>query len=275
MRYELMVGLRYTRARRRDRFVSMNSLVSMAGIALGVWALIVVMSVMNGLQSEIRTRLLGVVSHLQVLADSGRLSGWRDIQTLAAAQPRVLAAAPFVEAQAMLSSGRVVRGGVVRGILPAEEERVAELARHVRGGSMDMLQPGAFRVILGADLARSMGVQPGDKVALIAPQGLVTPAGILPRVKQFTVVGTVAAGVQEADFRLAMVHLADAQALYRMGEDISGVRLKLDDLFAARDVAKALQAKLPPGVTAADWSRTHAAFFSAVELEKRVMFIIL
>src|SRR5262245_9817172 len=269
-----MVGLRYTRARRRDRFVSVNSLVSMIGIALGVWALIVVMSVMNGLQAEVRNRLLGVVSHIQVLADSGSLAGWREVQALAASQPHVLAAAPFVEAQAMLSSGRVVRAASVRGVLPAEEVRVAELGRRVQGAPLDALQPGAFRVVLGADLARSLGVLPGDKVTLIAPQGLVTPAGILPRVKQFTVAGTFSAGVQEADLRLALVHMADAQALFRMGEDVTGVRLKLDDLFEARGVARALQAKLPAGVTASDWSRTHAAFFRAVELEKRVMFII-
>ena len=276
MRYELMVGLRYTRARRRDRFVSVNSLVSMVGIALGVWALIVVMSVMNGLQTEVRTRLLGVASHVQILAEPpGPLGNWRALQVLAIAQPHVVAAAPFVEAQALLSSGRIVRGAAVRGIVPAEEERVAEIRRQLQGGSLDALAPGAFRVILGADLARSIGALPGDKVAVIAPQGLVTPAGVLPRVKQFTVAGMLSAGVQEADGRLALVHIADAQALYRMGEDVTGVRLKLDDIFEARNVAAALQGKLPPGVAAVDWSRSHAAFFRAVEIEKRVMFIIL
>jgi lipoprotein-releasing system permease protein len=276
MRYELMVGLRYTRARRRDRFVSVNSLVSMAGIALGVWALIVVMSVMNGLQGEVRTRLLGVASHVQILADPpGRLAGWRELQALAASQPHVVATAPFVEAQALLSSGRIVRGADVRGIVPAEEARVADLGREVNSGSLEALAPGAFRVILGADLARALGARPGDKVAIIAPQGMVTPAGVLPRVKQFTVAATLSAGVQEADGRLALVHIADAQALYRMGGDVTGVRLKLDDLFQATDVAHALQAKLPQGVTAVDWSRSHAAFFRAVEIEKRVMFIIL
>ena len=276
MRYELMVGLRYTRAQRRDRFVSVNSLVSMIGIALGVWALIVVMSVMNGLQTEVRTRLLGVASHVQLLAEPpGRLSNWRDLLGLALSQPHVVAAAPFVEAQALLSAGRIVRGAAVRGIVPAEEARVADIGRQLQGGSLDALAPGAFRVILGADLARSIGALPGDKVAIIAPQGLVTPAGVLPRVKQFTVAGMLSAGVQEADGRLALVHIADAQALYRMGEDVTGVRLKLDDIFEARNVAAALQGKLPPGVAAVDWSRSHAAFFRAVEIEKRVMFIIL
>ena len=275
MRYELMVGLRYTRARRRNRFVGVNSAVSMIGIALGVWALIVILSVMNGLQNEVRTRILGVAAHVQILGPGGRLADWREAARIAAAQPHVLAVAPFVEAQAMLSVGRIVRAGVVRGILPEEEERVADLARHMRGTSLDALQPGQFRVVLGADLARSLGALPGDKVALIAPQGLVTPAGVLPRLKQFTVAGVFEAGFQEADARLALVHLDDARALYRFGDDVSGVRLKLDDLFAARGVTRDLQPLLPPQVTATDWTRSNSAFFHAVEVEKRVMFVIL
>ena len=275
MRYELMVGLRYTRARRRNRFVGVNSAVSMIGIALGVWALIVIMSVMNGLQQEMRTRILGVVSHVQVLGPAGRLADWQGIARLAAGEPHVLATAPFVEAQSLLSTERSVRAASVRGILPQEEVRVAAFGNHTRDGSLGALQPGAFQVLLGADLARALGVIPGDKVALIAPQGTVTPAGVIPRLKQFTVAGTFEAGVQEADSRLALVHLADAQLLYRMGEDVSGVRLKLDDLFAARGVARDLQPKLPAQATASDWTRSNAAFFHAIELEKRVMFIIL
>jgi lipoprotein-releasing system permease protein len=163
----------------------------------------------------------------------------------------------------------------VRGVLPQEEARVADLGRHMASGSLEDLRPGAFRVVLGEDLARSLGALPGDKVALIAPQGTVTPAGVIPRLKRFTVSGIFAAGIPEADGRLALIHLADAQALYRMGEDVTGVRLKLDDLFAARAVARELQPKLPVGATAVDWTQTHAAFFHAVEIEKRVMFIIL
>jgi lipoprotein-releasing system permease protein len=274
MRYELMVGLRYTRAGRRNRFVGVNSAVSMIGIGLGVWALIVVMSVMNGLQKEIRTRILGVYAHVQIVGPAGRLADWRAAAQIAAAQPHVLAVAPFVESQSMLAAGRAVRPAMVRGIAPAEEEKVADLARHMRAG-LDALRPGAFQVVLGADLARSLGVVPGDKVALIAPQGMVTPAGVIPRLKQFTVAGTFHAGVNEADGRLALIHLADAQTLYRFGESVSGVRLKLDDLFAARGVARELAPKLPPGASAVDWTRVNSAFFSAVELEKRVMFIIL
>ena len=275
MRYELTVGLRYTRARRRNRFIGINSAVSMIGIALGVWALIVVLSVMNGFQKEVRTRILGVVSHLQILADDNRLEDWQGVRRLAEQHPRVIASAPFVQAQAMLSSGQSVRGALVRGILPGEEEKVADLARHMRAGALEALRPGEFGVVLGADLARALGVLRGDKIALIAPQGVVTPAGVIPRLKQFTVVGVFEAGLVDADAGLALVNLRDAQTLYQMGEAVSGVRLKLDDLFAAREVARELLAKLPREVFASDWTRSHANFFRAVEIEKRMMFLIL
>lgn len=270
-----MVGLRYTRARRRNRFIGVNSAVSMIGIAVGVWALIVVLSVMNGFQKEVRTRILGVVSHLQILADDNRLEDWQELAKTLAQHPRVLGTAPFVQAQAMLSNGQSVRGAVVRGILPAEEEKVADLSRHMRAGSLDALRPGEYGVVLGADLARVLGVLRGDKLALVAPQGVVTPAGVIPRLKQFTVVGVFEAGIVDADSGLALVHMRDAQTLYQMGEAVSGVRLKLDDLFAARAVAYELLAKLPRDVFASDWTRSHANFFRAVEIEKRMMFIIL
>ena len=275
MRYELLVGLRYTRARRRNRFIGVNSLVSIIGICVGVWALIVVLSVMNGFQKEVRTRILGVASHVQLIGAEGRLEEWRSVAQAATRHPRVLAAAPYVQAQAMLTAGQAVRGALVRGILPAEEERVADLGQHMRAGSLEALRPGGFGVVLGADLARALGVLPGDKVALVAPQGLVTPAGVIPRLKQFTVAGIFEAGISDADAGLALVHLRDAQTLYQMGEGVSGVRLKLDDLFAARGVARELMVDLPPAIYATDWTRSHANFFRAVEIEKRMMFIIL
>jgi lipoprotein-releasing system permease protein len=275
MRYELMVGLRYTRARRRNRFISINSLVSMIGIAVGVWALIVVLSVMNGFQKEVRERILGVASHVQISAVGNRLTDWQSIAKLAAQHPRVLATAPFVQAQAMLSAGQAVRGALVRGILPGEEEKVADFGRYMKLGTLDALKPGEFGVILGADLARALMVLPGDKVVFVAPQGLVTPAGVIPRLKQFTLVGIFEAGIADADAALALVHLQDAQTLYQLGDSVTGVRLKLDDLFAARTVARELLAKLPQDTYAQDWTRTHANFFRAVEIEKRMMFIIL
>src|SRR5712664_3391229 len=275
MKYELMVGLRYTRARRRNRFISINSLVSMIGIFVGVWALNVVLSVMNGFQKEVRTRILGVASHVQITSIDNRLPDWRSIAALAAQHPRVRATAPFVQGQAMLAAGQAVRGALVRGILPEEEEKVADIGQHMRSGSLADLRPGEFGVILGADLARGLGVLPGDKVVLVAPQGLVTPAGVIPRLKQFTVAGTFEVGMVDADAGLALVHLRDAQTLYQLGDAVSGVRLRLDDLFAARTVARELMARLPQNLFASDWTHTHANFFRAVEIEKRMMFIIL
>src|SRR6266540_778738 len=275
MRYELLVGLRYTRARRRNRFIGINSLVSMIGIFVGVWALIVVLSVMNGFQKEVRTRILGVASHVQIFSTSNRLVDWQGVARIAAQHPRVRATAPFIQAQAMLAAGQAVRGAVVRGILPDEEERVADLGKHMRLGSLSALRPGEFGVVLGVDLARALQVLPGDKVALVAPQGLVTPAGVIPRLKQFTVVGIFEAGITDADSALALINLRDAQTLYQTGDAVSGVRLKLDDLFAARSVARELLASLPQDSIASDWTRSHANFFRAVEIEKRMMFIIL
>jgi lipoprotein-releasing system permease protein len=275
MQYELFIGLRYTRAKRRNHFISFISLISMCGIALGVAALIVVLSVMNGFQKELRTRILGVASHVQISGQGGELSAWQQVADQAAKHKQVLAAAPYVAAQGMLSFEQTVRGTLVRGILPDAEEQVADFNRHMRGGSMQLLKPGEFGIILGAELARALQVFTGDKVTLIAPQGLVTPAAILPRLKQFKVVGIFEAGMYEYDSGLALIHLADAQALYRMEDRVSGVRLKLDDLFAAPRVARELLSLVEAEVFIADWTRSHANFFRAVQIEKNVMFIIL
>jgi len=275
VRYELLVGLRYTRAKRRNHFISFISATSMAGIALGVAALIVVLSVMNGFQKELRARILGVASHVQISGADNKLADWRAVAKAAAQEPRVLASAPFVNAQGMLSAGQAVRGSVVRGIVPEMEDKVAEIGRHMRAGKLESLQAGAFNIVLGSELARALGVLTGDKLALIAPQGLVTPAGVIPRLKQFTVTGIFEVGMFEYDSGLALLHLEDAQKLYQMGDAVSGVRLRLDDLFAARSVARELMTRLPGDLYATDWTRSHANFFRAVEIEKRVMFIIL
>jgi lipoprotein-releasing system permease protein len=274
MRYELMVGLRYTRAKRRNRFISFISLISMVGIALGVTVLIVVLSVMNGFQTEVRTRILGIASHLQITGASGTVSDWRSVARIASEHPRVIAAAPYVQAQGMLSSERGARGVAVRGVLPEAEEQVADFAKHMVSGKVEALRADAFGIVLGADLARALGVLPGDKIALIAPQGIVTPAGVVPRLKQFTVVGTFDVGFNEADGGLALIHLEDAQKLYQTGSRVSGVRLKLQDLFEARVVGRELMAQMPE-LFAWDWSRSHPNLFRAVQIEKRMMFIIL
>ncbi|MEW5781607.1 MAG: lipoprotein-releasing ABC transporter permease subunit [Pseudomonadota bacterium] len=276
--YEALIGLRYTAAKKPgggNRFISFISLISMLGLGLGVAALIVVLSVMNGFQKELRTRILGVASHVQVMGDEGELIGWQGIVERVAGHPRVLAGAPYVQQQAMLSLAGQVKGVVVRGILPGEEEKVADFARHMKAGRMDDLQPGEFGIILGSELAYALRAYPGDKVTLIAPQGMVTPAAVLPRMKQFTVVGIFEVGMFEYDSGLALVRLEDAQKLYQMGEAVSGVRLKLDDLFAAPQVVRELAGSLPPGLRLTDWTKSHANFFRAVQIEKNMMFLIL
>ncbi|MDQ8021358.1 MAG: lipoprotein-releasing ABC transporter permease subunit [Moraxellaceae bacterium] len=278
MTFELAVGLRYVRARRRNRtgggFISFISFVSMAGIALGVAALIVVLSVMNGFQEELRARILGVASHVQIQAFQGQLTDWPRYVDIATKRKDVVAAAPFVQEQAMFSLDSAVRGSVVRGIEPALEDKVADFAKHMKVGKLEDLRPGEFGVVLGIELARALGVQYGDKVTLIAPQGLVTPAAVLPRVKQFKVVGVFEAGMYEYDVGLALIHLQDAQTLYRL-DGVSGVRLKLTDLFDARRVAMELGSVIPAEAYASDWTQSHANFFRAVQIEKRVMSIIL
>jgi lipoprotein-releasing system permease protein len=273
--YELFVGLRYTRAKRRNRFISVISLISVLGITIGVAALIVVMSVMNGFQKELRTRILGVASHVQIAGFDGALSDWRGVAQRAQENPNVVAAAPYINQQGLLAHGQVVQGGLVRGILPLDEERVADIGRHMKAGRLADLKPGEFGIVLGAELAYALGAALGDRVVLIAPQGQVTPAGILPRIKQFRLVGIFEVGMYEFDAGLALIHLEDAQKLYRMEQRVSGVRLKLTDLFLAPQVSRELLRTLDADAMVSDWTRSHANFFRAVQIEKRVMFIIL
>ncbi|MGL5630844.1 MAG: lipoprotein-releasing ABC transporter permease subunit [Azovibrio sp.] len=273
--YEIRVGLRYTRAKRRNHFISFISLISMLGVALGVAALIVVLSVMNGFQKELRTRILGVASHIQIQGMDGELYNWPQVAQDASKHPKVLAAAPFVQAQSMLSVDQEVKGVLVRGIEPALEEKVADFGEHMRSGSLDNLKSGEFGIVLGSDLARSLRVFMGDKVTVIAPQGSVTPAGVVPRLRAFTVVGVFEVGMYEYDSSLALIHMEDAQRLYRLGDGVSGVRLKLTDLFLAPQVASELAGTINADAYISDWTRSHANFFRAVQIEKNMMFIIL
>ena len=273
--YELLVGLRYTRAKRRNHFISFISMASMIGIAIGVMALIVVLSVMNGFQKELRARILGVASHVQIGGFDGRLRDWEVVAREVRANPDVVAAAPYVSAQGLLAYQQSVQGALVRGIVPDLEDKVADIGSHMKRGALSDLKPGEFGIVLGAELAHAVGARVGEKVVLIAPQGQVTPAGILPRIKQFTVVGLFEVGMYEYDAGLALIHLADAQKLYRLDNNVSGVRLKLKDLFDAPNVARELTRNLTGDVYVTDWTRSHANFFRAVEIEKRVMFIIL
>lgn len=273
--FPLFVGLRYTRSRQRTKFISVISLISVVGIALGMTVLITVLSVFNGFQREVRTRMLSAVAHVQVTGFGESLRDWQKVADAALKHPHVIAAAPYVSAQGLLTSGGKVRGALLRGIDPATEEKVSEIGRHMRYGSLESLRPGDYNVVLGAPLARALDVTVGERVVLVAPQGQVTPAGILPRLRQFTVTGTFEVGHYEIDSGLAVVHIEDAQRLYRLDDGVSGVRLRLDDLFLARQVARELPEMLPPEVSVSDWSRFNATYFRAVELEKRMMSLLL
>ncbi|HZV63022.1 MAG TPA: lipoprotein-releasing ABC transporter permease subunit [Methylophilaceae bacterium] len=273
--FELFVGLRYTRAKRRNHFISFISLTSMVGIALGVAALIIVLSVMNGFQQELRTRILGVASHVQVTGPNNVLNNWQSLQERLRDAEHVQATAPYIMAQGMLSYGQAVQGVIVRGITPAQEANVADLAEHMRAGELNALRPGEFGIILGTDLAQALGVFVGDKVVLLAPQGQFTPTGVVPRLKQFRVVGLFQVGMYEYDAGLALIHMADAAKLYRMADTVSGLRLKLDDLFLAPQVSHQISERLGGNYYVSDWTQQHANFFRAVQMEKRVMFIIL
>lgn len=279
--YELFIGWRYTRAKRKNHFISFISLTSMIGIALGVAALIVVLSVMNGFQKELRTRILGVASHLEVTGGGNQLSDWQSVAAFTSKQQSVLASAPYISAQAMLSYDQGVQGAIVRGVMPSAEDEVADLGKHMKVGRLEDLRAGEFGVVLGADLAQALGAQIGDKVVLMAPQGQFTPTGVVPRLKQFTLVGLFQIGMYEYDAGLALIHLDDAAKLYRMGDKVSGVRLKVADLFDAPMMAANIsdqlnaQANRSNDYYVSDWTRQHANFFRAVQMEKRVMFIIL
>ena len=276
--FEWQLGWRYTRAGRagrRNGFISFISGVSMLGIALGVAALIIVLSVMNGFQKEVTDRMLSVVSHVEVFdAHGGALPDWHATAAKARANPAVIAAAPFIASQSLLARGDTLRGALVRGIVPQEEARITELAARLRDTSLNALQPGAWQIVLGSELARQLGVRAGDPVTLMAPSGQVTPAGVLPRLKQFVVAGTFEAGHHEYDSALAWIHLEDAQRLYRL-EGPSGVQLKLADLYGARRVAQELSASLGPEVEVRDWTRSNRNWFDAVQIEKRLMAVIL
>lgn len=272
---ELWIGLRYTRAKRRNHFISFISLVSMLGIAVGVMALIVVLSVMNGFERELRARILGMASHATISAFEGGLPDWQGVAERAAANPEIEALAPYVQGEGMLRMSGALSGTVMRGVLPQLEARVSEVGQHMITGTLEDLEAGQFRIVLGAEIARALGVQAGDKVDLMIPQASITPAGVMPRFRRFTVSGVFEIGMYEFDRGLVLIHLADAQALYRMGDEVTGVRLKLHDLFRAPRVARELANELEGVYFVSDWTRQHANFFRAVRTEKMVMFIIL
>jgi len=276
--FEWIVGLRYTRAGKRsgrNSFISFISLISVSGIALGVGAMIIILSVMNGFRKDVTGRMLSVLAHVEVFERGASLPDWQGLAKQLQANPAVKGAAPFVQTQAMLShGGDGLRPAVVRGVLPEAEPKVSDLARTTRYGSFSDLQPGEFRIVLGIDLARALQVNLGDKVTMALAQGTVTPAGIVPRMRSFTVAGVFVAGHQEFDAGMAFIHIEDAQRLLRLDAP-AGLRLRLDDMNHAPQVAAELQKLVPASLTVRDWSKLNANWFAAVQTEKRMMFIIL
>jgi lipoprotein-releasing system permease protein len=276
--YELILGWRYTRAgrtTRRNGFISFISGVSMLGIALGVAALIIVLSVMNGFQKEVRDRMLGVVSHIEILgADGNALPDLDRTLSEAGQNPQVIGAAPFVAEQGLLARGEDMKAALVRGIDPAREPEVTDLALGLKESGLSRLIPGEFGIVLGGELARSLGVRQGDKVTLITPSGQVTPAGVVPRLKQMTVVGTFDSGHFEYDSALALIHMDDAARIYRL-DGPTGIRLKLRDLHHAREVAAELSRSLTGAFVIRDWTQQNRSWFAAVQVEKTMMSIIL
>jgi len=270
----VFIGLRYLRAKRRNHFISFISLISMGGIALGVTTLITVLSVMNGFERELRERILGMVSHATIQGYDGEFPGWPDIVRDARQHPEVVGAAPYVEQETMLRARRTA-GALVRGVDPASEPDVSDVHRLMVDGSLDDLRPGEWGVLLGLGLADRLGVRTGDSVTIFAPEIRATPAGVIPQVRRFTVAGLFEAGVHQYDTALAVIHYQDAQRLFRLGDDISGIRLKLEDMMRARWVARELSTELPGFYRVSDWTQQHANFFRAVQTEKTVMFIIL
>jgi len=273
---EACIGLRYVRSRRRNGFISFISFSSLLGIALGVATLIVVLSVMNGFEKVVREKILSMTAHATISGFDGTLgTHWKELQSRAAASSYVLGVAPYIQKEAMLTQGARVRGAIVRGLLPGDEARVSQIGRFMRSGTLEALKAGDFGIVLGVELARALAVQVGDKVTVIVPKAMVTPAGIVPRLKRFTVVGIFRADHAQFDSGLALINLKDAARLFRFGDRIAGLRIKLTDPLRAPALSRKLAKSLGGSYWVVDWTQLNANWFRALQLEKTMMFLIL
>jgi lipoprotein-releasing system permease protein len=272
---EIFIGLRYTRAKQRSGFISFISMTSMLGIALGVMALITVLSVMNGFEAQLRDKILGMASHVTVSESQNALRNWRELGASLETTEDIIGWAPFVKAEVMLSANQRVSGSLLRGILPEQEGQVSDIGEKMVSGQLNQLKTKGFGVVLGTELARFLRVGVGDKVTVITPQVTPTPAGILPRLRRFKVVGLFEVGMYEYDRNLALIHLNDGSKLMKLNDGVSGVRIKLDDMFQAPYVTREIAKRLTPNYTISNWTMEHSNFFKAIKTEKRVMFIIL
>ena len=278
MPYEWLIGIRYLRSRHRSGFVSFVASMSMLGLGLGVAVLIVVLSVLNGYERELRSRMLSVTSHATIVGLDGAIADWRTRLDMAAREPGVKAAVPFIESRGLLANGQRVAGAMVRGVLPEEEVKAVGLAERLESGSLADLQPGKFRVLLGSALATELGVSVGQSVILMTPEGSATPAGFVPRQRRFTVAGIFESGMYEYDRGLALTHMSDAAKMYRLGDNVTGIRLALADPFTAPSLVRTVARVIDldgNGFYVSDWTRDHATLFRAIELTKSMMFFIL
>jgi lipoprotein-releasing system permease protein len=272
---ELFIGLRYTRAKRRSGFVSFIAMISMMGIALGVAALIVVLSVMNGFGEELRQRTLSMTAHATVTGHDGYLADWEQVRNDITQHKHVVDSAPYTQNEGMLTNGSRVSGAIIRGLIPGEEPKVSDIDKKMISGSIDDLKPGSYGIILGRELANVLGVYEGEKITLITPQASITPVGVLPRLRRFTVVGVFEAGMHQFDRSMALMHVQDAQKLFGLNNKVNGLRLKLDDMFNARLITYELDQLVGEDYWVRDWTRMHTNLFKALKTEKVVMFIIL
>jgi lipoprotein-releasing system permease protein len=273
--YEFFIGRRYLRSARGNRFVSFISMISMAGIALGVAVLIVVLSVMNGFEQELRDRILSMTAHATISGFNERLSDWQTVAAQARTNPEVVDAAPYVEGQAMLVAKDHTSGAQIYGVLPEQERKVSRIHERVVAGDFAELTSGSYGIVLGDELAKALGVGVGDRVVMVIPQATVTVAGVTPRLRRFKVVGVFSAGMYEYDRNFAYVHMADAARLYRFGDEVSGARLRVRDLFLASRVARSVAEDLGGGYLVDDWTHRHQNFFRSIALAKRMLFFIL
>ena len=274
-KFELSVGIRYLRAKQKNSFVSFISMVSIIGIALGVMALITVLSVMNGFQRDIRNKIIGVTAHMQITSADNKLQNWQQVGDGALKDKRVLSYAPYVDGQGLISFDGNVNGIMLRGVDPRFETKVDDLHKSMVNGNFEELTPGKFNIIIGEALAKQLGASIGDKITIITPDGQITPAGMIPRIKQFTISGIFNVHMYEYDSSFAFIDLQDAQVLFKMGNAISGVRLKVDNVMQTQLIKQQLSTTLPETLIVSDWIDQHQNYFSAVELEKKMMFVVL
>lgn len=274
--YEWIIGTRHLRSTHRRGFVSFVAFMSVMGLMLGVATLVVVLSVMNGFERELRTRILSVTSHATLMGLHGSLPEWRPIQETARRQPGVTAAVPYIESEALLTNGKRVTGSMIRGVLPEQERKATGLAQHLKAGRLEDLQAGSYNVILGSALARTLEAKVGGSVVVIAPEGTATPSGVLPRMRRFHVTGIFESGMFEFDSGLALVHMSDAARLYHLGDSVTGIRIALDDPFRAPRAVRELALTLGgEGFYVSDWTHKHQNFFRSIEITKSMMFMIL